>query len=154
MFLTSQIFSEQQNGLMDERLHLEKSVSVIKNLSQSPLKSVGITGLCSHFSYLVKREWVLIIRKERNDIVCLYGTKFLSPTARKRKAVLVEESVIAHIDGCVCDSTGLQASTATTRWQTPLGSLDRLLRSAGKGYLVVVHQYYWQREENLSKWGN
>lgn len=106
------------------------SGSAIKSLSQSPLKSVGITGLCSHFSHLFKREWILVIKTEWNDILYWFCTVlffFFSQWGRER--LYWWKNLSSHISmaGSVTPR-GLQAYAETTRWQNPLG--NRLVRSA------------------------
>lgn len=63
----------------------------------------------------------MIIKKEWNDILCVYCTSFLSPAARKRKTALVEESAVALIDGWVCDPKGLAGLHSNYQVANPLG---------------------------------
>lgn len=97
------------------------SGSVIKSLSQSPLKSVGITSLCSHLSHLVKREWILAIKTEWNDILHWFFRFFSSQWGRER--LYWWKNLLSHISmvGSVT-SRGLEAYAETTRWQNPLGN--------------------------------
>lgn len=107
------------------------SVSVIKSLSQSPLKSVGITGLCSHFSYLVKRKSWLLKNNGMTFFTCIACKFFLQQWGRER--LYWQNNLSWHLwTARLGIPWDFQVGTVTTRGQTPLGSLQRLLRPAGK----------------------